>query len=285
MWVTKVVKEAVRESQSIENGKWTLSGIDYSEIICGKMLPCTSIGLAPFLEALERCRPYGMSDKDVRFYMELYEQRSKARCCLPKGHSGKCVKSYKKYFGQRFGSKLTDCHQAPGADDVVFKNRTNRSFPVIVDKDNETLIRDHFKLKQKAKLKAAVPSKQAGSPLLSATACFDMAALLTRQYDPNDEVFSKKNELDNFCMQKLKEHAEQLNKQYKMQYNIDIFDQEGHLCDPLTFQKLMPEYWTTEDRKSSTQIQFCHVYPVRSDKFMTRGMNILPMTKIGRAHV
>tara|TARA_A100001515_G_scaffold98109_1_gene78997 strand:- start:977 stop:1906 length:930 start_codon:yes stop_codon:yes gene_type:complete len=279
MWVTEKIKKAVKESQSVEEGEWILNNLDYSEILCGKVLSNTSIKFEPFEESLNRCKPYGMSDEDIPFYMNLYEQNSRARCCLPKGHSGKCVKSYEKYFGKRFQSKLADCHQAPGADDIIFKNRTNRSFPLILDKDNETIIRDRFKLKQKVKLKAAIPSKQASTPLLAATACFDMAALLTHQYDPNDEVFSKRNELDDFCIQKLKEHADRLNKQYKMQYNIDIFDREGYLCDPLTLQKFMPEYWTTKDKKSSNQIQFCHVYPVRSDKFMTRGMNILPMTR------
>jgi len=278
MWVNNNVRAAFKDAYKLELSlACTLEGINYSQLICGKQLPNNSIRESSFLEALDRVKPFGLSQKDEDFYLEYYELFNTSRCCLPKGHSGPCRKSYNSFFNDRFTTKIKDCHTAPGADDVIFKNRTNRAFPILLDRDKETELRKRYELKQKEKLKAAIPSEQAATPILCATACFDMAALITKQYDPDNVVYSQQK-IPEDIKDKLLEHADRLNNNYQKVYNMTII-KDGYLCDPWTLEKHQLEYWKCEDRKSQKQIQFCHVVPVKPNRFMTRGMNILPMTR------
>ena len=106
-------------------------------------------------------------------------------------------------------------------------------------------------------------------------AAFDFASLLTLQ---KGNVYKKNFAPD--IISKFQEHAEYLVKFYKETYNIRIVNDEGYLCDPWTLETLEQEWWNAKEKsKNRNQIQFCHVIPVCSDKYLTRGMNVIPMTR------
>jgi hypothetical protein len=259
---------AVSDAEDFEN-----SSI-YSKVMCGATLD-KGVQKDTFTEALSRLSDYEITPLEVNFYTEFYSRHSQARCCLPKGHSGKCQHLLSSYYTDNFKNKIADCTQAPGADDVVFKNRTARYYPIQVTNEQETILRDLFKLKQKVKLKAAVPVDQAGTSYTCATAAFDFASLLILQ---KGNVYKKNFPAD--VLVKFKEHAEYLVKFYKETYNIRIVNSEGYLCDPWTLETLQPEWWNAKEKsKNRNQIQFCHIIPVCSDKYLTRGLNVIPMTR------
>ena len=193
---------AVRDAEDFE------TNAIYSKVMCGSVLS-KGVQQETFTEALSRLADYELTPLEVKFFSDFYSKHSQARCCLPKGHIGKCQHLLGSYYTDNFKNKIADCTQAPGADDVVFKNRTARYFPIQITNEQETILRDIFKLKQKVKLKAAVPVDQAGTSYTCATAAFDFAALLTLQ---KGNVYKK-----NFApgiLVKFKEHAEYLVKFY-----------------------------------------------------------------------
>lgn len=243
----------------------------YKDLICGQ--PTSGgVGEKTFAEALDRVQDIGISDAEIDFYTNFYEQHSQSICVLPKGHTGRCRCSYEPFFGKKFANKIKDCHTAPGADDVIFKNRCKRSFPVQVTKRQETLLRSEYNLKQKVKLKAGIPLENAGTSFTVATAQFDFAAILTLQKDV-EYVMPADIEVA------LKNHAQNLVEQYKEQ---GIFiTKDGYLCDPILGYTLEASWYTIDDDRSPYQVQFGHVNPLRSDKFMTRGGNVLPITRRG----
>ena len=274
-WITEDVCIAVTEAAEIE-AMGVLQGINYKEHMCCKKIK-SSYRSDVLIKSLQNGRPYGLSFQDEKWYKSLANKWDYAVCCLPNGHAGRCEKNYTKYFMERYSVKLGDCLQAPGADDIIFKNRTRRTYAVIVERAQESIIRQQYEMKSKAKTKAAIPSEQASSPFLCATAALDFAGLLTLQYDPTG-VYSK-NKLDPRTMEAIKEHGKKLIKAYKENYSMHIVDGDGFLCDPFTLKKHLPEYWTSVDRKSPHQIQFGHIAPIRANKFMTRGMNVFPLTR------
>jgi len=274
-WITQNVQEAIDNADATEVDG-VLQGINYKEHMCCKKIS-SSYRSDVLTKSLQNGRPYGLSFQDEKRYKSLANKWDYSVCCLPKGHAGRCEKNYASFFADRYSVKFGDCLQAPGADDIIFKNRTRRTYPVIVERAQESRIRQKYNMKSKAKTKAAIPSEQASSPFLCATAAFDFAGLLTLQYDPAG-VYGK-YELDPCTMQAIKVHGKRLIKAYKDNYNMHIVDGDGFLCDPFTLKKHLPEYWTSVDRKSPHQIQFGHIAPIKANKFMTRGMNVFPLTR------
>lgn len=243
----------------------------YKDLICG-CLTSGGVGEKTFAEALDRVQDIGISDAEIDFYSDFYKEHSQSICVLPKGHSGRCRCSYEPFFGKKFANKIKDCHTAPGADDVIYKNRCKRTFPLQVEKRQETVLRNKYGLKQKVKLKAGIPLENAGTSFTVATAQFDFAALLTLQKDV-EYVMPADIEVA------LMKHAKYLVQYYKSQ---GIFiEKKGYLCDPVLGVVLESEWYTIDDDRSPFQVQFGHVNPLRSDKFMTRGCNVLPITRRG----
>ena len=63
--------------------------------------------------------------------------------------------------------------------------------------------------------------------------------------------------------------------------NIYIVDKDGHLCDPVLGLTIEKKWYNIDDKRDPNQIQFGHVNPLQSDKYMTRGGNVLPITRRG----
>jgi len=190
---------------------------------------------------------------------------------MPKGHKGKCCHSYKRFFPKQYANKFMDCKQAPGnMHKVFYKNRCGRVHPIQITKAYELELRLlHGK---KTNYGACIPIEFASTRFGCATAEFDLAALLTRHKGIAETLPSDiKSVLD--------KHAEYLIEYYNKELGIYI-EKEGYLCDWVTGKILEAEWWELDSRLNSS-IQFGHVIPVKSDEYMTRGLNIIPMTKRG----
>tara|TARA_B100000131_G_scaffold211598_1_gene203453 strand:+ start:316 stop:1197 length:882 start_codon:yes stop_codon:yes gene_type:complete len=264
-FVTEDLRTAVTEAEEFEN-----EDIIYHESMC---LKPTSGGVKEktFIEALQAAKKY-MSEEDIAFYHDCFNKNRKSRCVLPKGHKGRCRCSYETFFTDKFAKKIHDCVQAAGNSDILFKNRSHRAFPIQVTKEQYTVLNELYKWKaSNVKLKAAMPTEFGSTSFIVATAIFDFTAILMLQK-------GIEHELPEDIESKLLDRAKDIVKEFKQQ-GIRIVDENGYLCCPIIQKTIEPEWY--DNRDDDFQIQFGHVNPVRSDKYMTRGGNLLPITRAG----
>ena len=119
--ITDENKRAITEAQEFEKTS------KYNDLVCMKTLKGGVLNKT-FEQALEKIKEIG-NEEDFEMFKTFFEN-NKPRCCLPKGHKGKCTHQLEGFFGELFQNKVRDCSQAPGNDDIFFKNRTSRNFPI-----------------------------------------------------------------------------------------------------------------------------------------------------------
>lgn len=265
MFVTQELRNAVTEAERFREE----SG--YEDFMCLKSLG-GGVKESTFREALAKISDYCTS-ADEKFYVEFYEKHSKPLCALTKGHKDRCSASLLTYFDEKFQIKIKDCDTTPGDDDILFKNRARRYFPIQVTKSNYTTLNAKYGWKGKVLLKAAVPTENAGTSFTVATSIFDFSAVLMLQKGithslPSD--MSKKLHARGISI------VESLTRR-----GIFIVDKDGRLCDAVLGCTLEPEWYGIEDKRDPYQVQFGHIEPLRPDLYMTRGMNVLPVTRRG----
>tara|TARA_R100000030_G_scaffold66220_1_gene50439 strand:- start:188 stop:1087 length:900 start_codon:yes stop_codon:yes gene_type:complete len=264
MFVTEELKSAVDEAKQFEKNEI------YTKSMCLKPTK-GGVKVNTFEEALESAKEY-MTTEDVFFYKNFYKHFSTPKCVLPKGHSGPCTCSYGKFFAEQYAKKIKDCDTTPGDDDILFKNRARRCFPLQVNKKQYTVLNDLYKWKaSKIKMKAAIPMEFGGTNFTIATAHFDLAAILMLQK-------GVEHTLPKDIEEKLLDRAQDIVVEF-MEQGIRITDKDGNLRCPLTQKTIEPEWYLNRD--DDFQIQFGHVIPVKSNKYMTRGGNLLPITRLG----
>lgn len=259
-------KRAVQDAEQFE------SNSVYARIMCGQRLG-KGVKETSFYEALSRLEPYQITPQEKTHYETFYADHSTPRCWLPRNHLERCSNRPETYFDSLFRNKLADCITAPGADDVVYKNRCARYFPIQIDAASERRLRADFDLKQTVKLKAAVPLEQATTAYLSATASLDIAALILGQKE------APKCELSDETLKSLRNHYKYLVDHYK-QIGIRISSSNGQLSDPWTLEPFELQWWKPVSAgKDPRQIQFGHVEPINPERYMTRGLNVIPMLR------
>jgi hypothetical protein len=264
MFVTEDLKSAVAEAQEFEKNEI------YTKSMC---LKTTKGGVKAhtFEQALLSAKEY-MTDEDVFFYKNFYKHFSTPKCVLPKGHSGPCSCSYQKFFPEQYAKKIKDCDTTPGDDDILYKNRARRIFPIQVNKKQYTVLNALHKWKaSKIFMKAAIPTEFGGTNFTIATAHFDLAAILMLQK-------GIEHTLPKDIEEKLLDRAQDIVVEFKEQ-GITIVDADGNLRCPVSLETIEPEWYLNRD--DDYQVQFGHVVPVKSDKYMTRGGNLLPITRGG----
>tara|TARA_B100000965_G_scaffold389499_1_gene395228 strand:- start:59 stop:952 length:894 start_codon:yes stop_codon:yes gene_type:complete len=265
-FVTEDLRSAITEARQFEENE------KYNDSVCMKEC-CGGVKENTFNKSLENIAKYASED-DVAFYKFVYSLFSKPKCCLPKGHKGKCKSSYTSYFAKAFANKIKDCDTTPGNDDILFKNRSRRTYPVQVTKENYTKLNAKYKWKgNNVKLKAGTPVEHGGTPYTIATAHFDFAAILMLQKDIE-------HNLPEDVEEKLKARAKEIVKEFEDQ-GIYITDDNGQLCCPVLQLTLEADWYKDADKSDPNQIQFGHVNPLKSNKYMTRGGNVIPITRNG----
>ena len=266
MFVTENLRSAVTEAREFEE-----SGV-YNDSVCLK--ECNGgVKESTFNKAIESIKEYASED-DIAFYKFFYSLFSKPKCCLPKGHKGRCKSSYSSFFSDKYANKIKDCDTTPGDDDILFKNRARRVFPVQVNKEQYTELNAKYKWKgNNIKLRAGIPAENGGTNYTVATAHFDFAAILMLQKDIE-------HNLPEDVEEKLTLRAQEIVKEFEDQ-NIYIVDQNGYLCDPVLGLTIESKWYNIDDKRDPNQIQFGHVNPLQPNKYMTRGGNVLPITRRG----
>ena len=141
---------------------------------------------------------------------------------------------YDNFFSELFRNKVRDCSQAPGNDDIFFKNRTQRTFPIQITKDQYTKLNAKYRWKlNKVKMKAGVPLEFASTPYLIATAYFDFSAILMLQK-------GIEHTLPKDIEEKLIERSKEIIEEFKEQ-GIRIIGKDGYLCDAVNGWTIEPE--------------------------------------------
>tara|TARA_R110002020_G_scaffold459536_2_gene677572 strand:- start:541 stop:1437 length:897 start_codon:yes stop_codon:yes gene_type:complete len=244
----------------------------YSDLMCGKFIK--NLGTTTIDTALENLEYVGITKKDIEFYRHFQDLHSKALCFLPVGHRGPCEQHPTKWFEKEIGNKLSDCRTTAGDDDIIFKNRGWRYFPIQIDSDTETKLKLEYQLKSNnIKLKAAVPLKFGATGFLVATAYFDMVSILMFQHGINLNKFPS-HLIDSF-----REHGKRVFKKFNKNTNFRMIKDDKFLCDPLFGKTFELSFYNKLERKPDDAVEFGHINPVRDHKYMTRGGNIFLISR------
>jgi len=259
----------------------------YTEIMCGKEVD-GGANPSTFKNDLARIIKYiNPRPDDINFWVSFKESFGKARCTLPKGHSGPCSCKLAGFFTKSFQLKIRDCHMAPpgnGTNITILANRHFRNEGGQIDRAiAREIVEVHYPFlkdlptKEKngeKKVGAFVPIENGSTGFMIATATFDLVALMTRQ-----EGIEYKKDFTSDVHKKYEEHAEYLINHYKTVHNMTIVDSSGYLCDPWSLERIKANQYNTKSSDDFAQVQFGHVFPISDERYMTRGLNILPLTR------
>jgi len=203
------------------------------------------------------------------------------RCCLNKNHSGNCNKIYDIFDKNNLIKKLMKSianaiYNTPGNDDYVYKNRSNRLFPIVLSKNEELKIRN-----KNIKKKCAIPLKDASSPILLAQAYLDYMTFMINIKDINQFIII--NNTTNEILELIS-----LNKKYLINnyINRNIFNDNGYSICVITGNEININDVSNPFRDNridikNTDIQLGHNFP-RSENYVSiRGLNLLPMSREG----
>jgi hypothetical protein len=265
MIVTQENIDAINEANKFKDNSI------YNNIMCCKPKKGGAM-IVTISKSLINLEEIGITESEKSFFLRLHEDNKNYFCCLPNGHSGSCKTTYKSFFSEKAELKIKDCQTSPGDDEIIFKNRTTRSYPIQISNSIEKELKERHSLKSRGlKLKAAVPIKHASTPFLMATAEFDIASFILQLEEPKD--------MDQYIKDKLNDNFNRLVNFYKSN-GIYITNKYGNLCCPVTGKSITIEML---GEKGDNQIQFGHVDPVSNDKYMTRGENLVLITRLGNS--
>ena len=203
-------------------------------------------------------------------------------CSLHIGHSGKCNTTIHGQLFCGFASiptKIdTSIYSTPGNDDYVYKNRSNRLFPIQITDQTEKLIRN-----KQIKLSCAIPLKDSSTPLMLAGAHLDM----------NTYVYNVRGVKELVRVDEFKEYLELLD-QHKIvlrdrfsQIGRKVFNDKGFSICPVMGNEITIEDINRDSRVAPrpTDIQLGHCIPRSNTEFTIRGFNICLMTRDGNRFV
>lgn len=259
----------------------------YTEIMCGKPV---AGGARPLTFNADLARIIKYIDPrpdDINFWISFKKSFGKSRCTLPMGHPGPCSCQIAGFYMKDFSLKIRDCHMAPpgkGTNIDTLSNRHGRAEACHIDRlIAQELVDVHFpylkdlpkkKTNGEKKVGAFVPIENGSTGFMIASATFDMVSLMTRQ-----EGIEYKKKFDPYVLTKYEEHSERLINHYKTVHNMTIADSSGYLCDPWSLERIKANQYNTKSKCDFGQIQFGHVFPISHERFMTRGLNVLPITR------
>lgn len=251
---------------------------------------------------------------------EINEKAENKLCILPKGHSGKCMsKCHNNLFKRdataaaaastRFGTKIDQAiYTTPGNDGIIYKNRHDRGFPIVVSSANERLIKEYERTLAAAgaaaaagtvsKRSCAIPLCERSTPLMMATAYIDfMSYLLNIQgideyLTPDENLSAQEKEMIVFLQNT---HKSFLDTFYRG-YNRRIFTATCHgdgtgetggftRCAVRMYTFTPRDFVdTTRDSRfdiSQNDIQIGHIVSRSDSEYTIRGLNVLFMSRRG----
>ncbi len=234
-------------------------------------------------------------------------------CILPKGHSGKCMsKCHNNLFKRdataaaaaastRFGTKIDQAiYTTPGNDGIIYKNRHDRGFPIVVSSANERLIKEYERALAAAaaagtvsKRSCAIPLCERSTPLMMATAYIDfMSYLLNIQgideyLTPDENLSAQEKEMIAFLQNTHKLFLDTFYRGYNRRIFTDRSDGgSGFTRCAVRRYTFTPRDFvdTTRDSRfdiSQNDIQIGHIVSRSDSEYTIRGLNVLFMSRRG----
>jgi hypothetical protein len=263
-----LAKEWDRENYSI-----------YAEFFCLKPRKSAKTKEKTYIEAMQslskailhkhpnKLKPIiSVKDKEE---MDRLQKEEVGLCVLPKNHRGNCKTNIippKNHF-----TILGWCDTTPGADDVIYKNRAKRRFPIRLSDSREKDLRN-----KKKKRKCAIPLKEAATSFMSATAQIDLFSqiLFIKGIDSNETI----SKLSLSFKKVYKVFFHKIIHNFYIKRKQRLLNLHGYLITPVS-GNIIELGDLILDRKDNKSIQLGHCIP-RSDKeYMTRGLNVCLMTR------
>jgi hypothetical protein len=229
-------------------------------------------------------------------------------CILPKGHSGKCMsKCHNNLFKKaataaastRFGTKIDQAiYTTPGNDGIIYKNRHDRGFPIVVSSANERLIKEYERTIAVAgatatKRSCAIPLCERSTPLMMATAYLDfMSSLLNIEgideyVTPDENLSAQEKEMIAFLQNTHKLFLDTFYRGYNRRIFADRIDGGSRFtrCAVRRYTFTPRDFVdTTRDSRfdiSQNDIQIGHIVSRSDSEYTIRGLNVLFMSRRG----
>ena len=217
---------------------------------------------------------------------EVLSNNPSKLCVLRKDHKGKCCAEPKLFKKNKLTDKLkksiNQCiSQAPGNDDLVYKNRSSRTFPIPLSKKDEKKIRD-----KKIKLKCAIPTCEYSTPLMIATAYVDWMCYVCSVSDIAEHINPVlSEEINAYKSTLLNEHKQFIIGEFK-KHNRTVFDTDGNTICAITKAKIITKNISDITRDNRVEIeqediQMGHIISRTDRLFTTRGLNVVMMSREG----
>jgi len=258
--------------------QWTDDvGQYYINHLCCKPLNSKQNSEKTVALAFNKIKPFIENSMD-----EIMNHVQSPICSLHVGHSGKCNTTIHGQLFCEFASiptKIdTSIYSTPGNDDYVYKNRSNRLFPIQITDQTEKLIRN-----KQIKLSCAIPLKDSSTPLMLAGAHLDM----------NTYVYNVRGVKELVRVDEFKEYLGLLDRHKIVlrdrfaQIGRKVFNNEGFSICPVMGNEITIEDINRDSRVAPrpTDIQLGHCVPRSNTEFTIRGFNICLMTRDGNRFV
>jgi hypothetical protein len=214
---------------------------------------------------------------------EITSKIVKPICILARDHKGKCCDNiHDKMFASlpsRAKDKIdTAIYSSPGNDDYVYKNRTNRSFPIVINEADEKKLRD-----KKIKLSCAIPLKDYSTPLMQASAYIDFITFVLNIRGVREQV---NMDIYGAYVAILDHHKQELDSGFKL-IRRKLFNNEGFTICPVTGHEFEIEDISRDSRfnPQPCDVQMGHCVPRNEHQFTLRGFNICLMTREGNRFI
>jgi hypothetical protein len=218
-------------------------------------------------------------------------QSLKKLCVLPKGHHGKCMINMNRIFKSynhnepdyHFIEKLkqtinTKIYSTPGNDDYVYKNRADRLFDTVLPDSSEKLIRD-----KDIKKKCAISLRDCSTPILVAQSYLDWLTITLSIRNIHKYLNTESNDF-NSIMKYIQLHKKFLENEFK-KHNKQIFRNGNTICavtgNYVNLEDIVDLNRDSRINPKDSDIQLGHVAPRSEDEVSIRGLNILPMNRLG----
>ena len=209
-------------------------------------------------------------------FEEIDAKNKKLLCILPLHHTGTCThkpKVFENISPEILTKMSSGIYSTPGNDDCVYKNRANRLFPICIDDEDESVIRNKSK-----QLKCAIPLKDRSTPLMLASAFTDYITFIVNIRGIRELILPIYHEY----VSMLDIHKLYLDAHFKS-LGRKIFNTEGYTVCPVTGYeiKLRDVTDVSRTRPRPTDIQLGHCVPRSNTEYTIRGLNICLMTRDG----